>query len=473
MTTQDEAPPKVKRALVLSLLNTVIGKFGGFFVSLLLARLLAPEDFGVFAVALVALQAVLSLNELGVSLAIVRWQGDPRAIAPTVTTISTVSSALLYVGCWFGAPAFAEAMGSPDAVGVLRLLCVSVLIDGATATAVQLVNRAFRQGAQLAADLLNLVVTCGLTVTLALNGAGAWSLAWGQLAGNALSALMLLKLVDYWPRPGFDRRQARELLAFGLPLAAASFVVFAMLNVDYVVIGRLLDVTALGFYVVAFNLSSWPVNTFSVVMRRVSLAAFARVQDEVASRGEALTRLAVILAVPTLPVCAALGVLALPAVTTLYGGKWAAAAAVVQFLAILGVVRVFAELCYDFLVALGRSRTCLWLQVGWFGSLVVALPIGALWNGIAGVAALHALVAAVVILPAFAWMVRRTGVSLRQLGFALSRPVLGVVVMIAVMFGVRFLTDPSALQLFLGVGLGLLVYLPFVWPLRHQLRDLR
>ena len=81
----------------------------------MLARLLGPHAFGTFAVALVALLAVLSFNELGVSLAIVRWQSDPAEIAPTVTTLSLVSSIIIYIGCFFGAPAFASAMGAPAA----------------------------------------------------------------------------------------------------------------------------------------------------------------------------------------------------------------------------------------------------------------------------------------------------------------------------------------------------------------------
>ena len=82
-----------------------------------------------------------------------------------------------------------------------------------------------------------------------------------------------------------------------------------MLNIDYLVIGWKLDAVALGLYLLAFNLSSWPVNTFSAVVRRVSLAAFSRVKDQPEQRVSELTRLAVLLALPTLPLCAMLGLL--------------------------------------------------------------------------------------------------------------------------------------------------------------------
>lgn len=474
MTTEATKPEgsKVRRALGMSLLNTAIGRLGTFLTGIVLARLLAPEDFGVYAVALVALTALLSLNELGVSIAIVRWPGDPRRIAPTVTTISITSSAILYAICYLAAPAFSAALGAPDATGVVRLLCVTVLIDGITAAAVQFANREFKQGARLVVDITNLVLTTAFTVVLAGMGHGAWSLAVGQLVGNVVSGAMLCYFVRMWPRPGFDRLLAKELLAFGLPLAGGSLLVFAMLNIHYIVTGRMLGAVALGFYLQAFNLSSWPVNTFSMVVRRVSLPAFAVVQDDRTVREATFSRFSALLAVVTLPTSVLLGLLALPLVSTLYGGKWAASASALQWLAILAVVRVACELAYDYLVALGRSRTTMWLQGGWLAALVVTLPIGAHFGGIQGVAIAHAGVAVFVALPAFALAVGKTGVHLRSLLAPMARPVLGSAAMVVVILALRMALDPSALLLVVGGVVCAAVYAPFVWPMRRELAHL-
>jgi PST family polysaccharide transporter len=466
------AGSKVRRALGMSLLNTAVGRLGTFLTGIVLARLLVPEDFGVYAVALVALTALLSLNELGVSIAIVRWPGDPRRIAPTVTTISIASSSILYAICFFAAPTFAAALGAPEAAGVVRLLCLTVIVDGITAAAVQLANREFRQGARLVVDLTNLVLTTAITVSLASTGHGAWSLAVGQLVGNVVSGVMLCYVVRMWPRPGFDRTLARELLAFGLPLAGGSLLVFAMLNIHYIVTGRMLGAVALGLYLQAFNLSSWPVNTFSMVVRRVSLPAFAAVQDDKAAREATLGRFSSVLAAVTLPTCVLLGLLALPLVSTLYGQKWAASASALQWLAVLAAVRVACELAYDYLVALGRSRTTMWLQGGWLLALVVTLPFGAHFGGIEGVAIAHAAVAVAVALPTFVFAVGRTGVHLGSLLAPLLRPALGCVAMVVVILGLRSFLEPSALLLAVGGLLCAAVYAPFVWPLRHELGHL-
>ncbi|MBI1758414.1 MAG: oligosaccharide flippase family protein [Actinobacteria bacterium] len=470
----DEGAPdlagKVRRGLAWSLLNTVLGRAGTLLVGIALARLLAPADFGVFAVALVALAGVLAINELGVSLALVRLPGDPRVIAPTVTTISIATSVLLYAACFLAAAPFAAALHAPAATGVVRLLCLAVIIDGVTAAPAQLINREFAQGRRAAVDLTNLVLSSGLTIVLAVAGFGAWSLAIGRLVGNGFTAGMLCRFAAYWPRPGFDRRHARALLGFGLPLAAASLLVITMLNVDNVIVGRLLGPVALGLYVQAFNLSSWPVNVFSTVVRRVSLAAFSRVQDDAGARTSALVRSAALLAAAALPVSALLGLLASPLVTTLYGSRWAPAAAALQFLAVVGAARVLIELAYDFLVACGRARVTMALQGGWLVGLVPALLIGAHVGGIAGAAAGHAIVSGVLVLPAFAVAVVRTGVPARALLGALVRPVAGTLLLAGAVLAVRAVTTPSWTQLILGGALGLAVYLPVVAPLRHLAR---
>ena len=91
-------------ALGWSFTNSVVAKLGTVGVGIMLARLLGPHSFGTYAVASVALNILANFNDLGVGLAIACWPGEPREIAPTVTTISVVTSGALYAGCYAGAP---------------------------------------------------------------------------------------------------------------------------------------------------------------------------------------------------------------------------------------------------------------------------------------------------------------------------------------------------------------------------------
>lgn len=460
---------RVRRGLGWSLLNNFVGRAGTVLAGIVLARILAPYDYGLYAVALVALAAVLSVNELGVSLAVVRWPGDVGRIAPTVMTIALAGSGLLYLGMFLAAPAAAAALSAPEATGVLRLLVLGVLVDGATAVPAALLTREFAQGRRTAIDLSGFALGTAVTITLALAGWGAWSLAWGRLAGNLGAGLLFLALAPRRVRPGFDRAVAGELLRFGLPLAGASLLVFAMLNVDYVVVGALLGPVALGFYLLAFNLSSWPVSFFSEAVRRVALAGFSRLEADPERQRQALARAAGLLAAATLPVCALLGVLALPLVRVVYGGRWAASAAALGFLALLGASRVLLELGYDFLVARGRSAATLRLQAAWTLLLVPALLLGARAGGIRGVAVAHAVVALAVVVPLYLAALARAGVTVRAVARQVAWPAAAALVAAgAAALGAR-LGRGDVAALLLGGGLGAAAYLGALWPGRRRL----
>ena len=140
------------KALGWSFLSTALGRLSTLGIGIALARMLGPAEFGTFAVAMVALLAMLSFNELGVSLAIVRWPGDPKEIAPTVATISMLSSVAIYIACFLAAPAFAAAMGEPRATPVVRVLAVCVVVSGIVATPVAMLQREFRQDRKMLAD---------------------------------------------------------------------------------------------------------------------------------------------------------------------------------------------------------------------------------------------------------------------------------------------------------------------------------
>ncbi len=416
---------RASRALGWSFASTAASRLSTLAVGIVLARVLGPRQFGTFAVAMVALLAVLSFNELGVSLAIVRWPGDPRRIAPTVATISLLSSAVIYAACFLGAPAFTHAMGDPHATAVVRVLTLSVLIDGLVSVPAALLQREFRQDRKMFANLTTSWLNSGVSVACALSGLGAMSLAVGQLAGALAGAGLLIAFAPHGMRFGYDHTQMRALLRFGLPLAGSSAVVFAVGNVDKILVGTLLGPVPLGLYVLAVNLANWPVSMFSQPVRSVAPAALARLQhDRVAMRTSFLST-AGLLAAVTLPACALLGAAAQPLIRFVYGPQWTLAATVLPWLAALGALRILFELVYDYFVVLANTRIVLVVQVVWLVALVGALEVGVRVAGIGGAGAAQFAVALCVVAPLYLYELRRTGITPAALGAKLLVPVLG------------------------------------------------
>lgn len=416
---------KASRALGWSLASTILSRLSTLVIGIALARILGPEEFGTFAVALVVLTAVLSFNELGVSLAIVRWPDDPEEIAPTVATLSVLSSLLVYAGCYLGAPAFAHALGDEGSIPVIRVLALSVIVSGLVATPVGLMQRAFRQKQKTVADLVTNWTSALVSIGFAVSGAGAMSLAVGQLSGSVAGAVLFFVFAPQGLRFGFNPAKARALLRFGLPLAGSSIIVFATTNVDRIVVGAVLGPTALGYYMLALNLANWPITIFSQPVRAVVPAALARLQQDRPALRSAFLSAAGLLAVIALPACLLLSGASGPLIRFLYGDVWDPASTVLVWLGLLAAMRILFELFYDYFVVLANTRVVLFVQTVWFVALLPALYLASRAGGLWAAAAVQFAVAVVVVLPLYLVELRRTGVTLGTLAARVAPAVLG------------------------------------------------
>ncbi|MBB5800607.1 PST family polysaccharide transporter [Saccharothrix ecbatanensis] len=472
MTAPAGLERRVTSAIRWSAVNSLVQRLSQVGVGILLARLIAPEQFGVFAVALVVLNIVMSVSEMGVSVALVRTEKPVSELAPTVTTLSIASGCVLAALCILGAPWFASAMDTPQATGVIQLMSLSLVIAGASAVPGALLQREFRQDHKFVADTSAFVVGTAIVVVLALMGFGAWSLAWSRIATNLVAAVVMFAYTPKRYRPGFDVVQARGLLSFGLPLAGSSLLVFGVMNVDYIIVGSVLGTVPLGFYLLAFNLANWPVGAFSQPVRSVSLAAFSQVRDDPELFARTFARALRLLALVTVPACVLLAALADPLVRTVYGERWAPAAQALALLVLLGALRVALELGYDYLASAGRSGAILVIHLVWLGVLVPLLAVGAHFGGIQGVAAAQSVVVLLVVVPAYLVTFRPYGLRARVLGAAVARPVLGGVVMVAVALGVQWVIQDALWRLLVGGALASLAYAAVVFPLRHEVLGL-
>jgi O-antigen/teichoic acid export membrane protein len=463
----------VKRGLGWSFASTLLSRLGQLISGIILAHLLSPNDYGVFAVATVALVLLANLNDLGIEQVLVRWPGDLARVAPTGMTVIFGFSCALFGIFAVTAPAFANAFRAPDAANVVRALAFGVVINGIFAVPSATLTRSFRQDRRTYADLAGFLITTGLTLALALTGYGVWALVWGRLIGNAINSFLHFVFAPVRYRPGFDRKIARELLAGGLPLAGATLLAVAMVNVDNVIVGRVLGPATLGLYVLAFNLSSWPVNLLSIPVARVSVPAFARLQGDPPRLRRAFAGSLGLLMAAAVPICVLLSVLALPAIRVVYGEKWAGAAPALAFLAVLGLARVALQLCFDLLIAAGHSKQTMFLQALWLAVLIPALAIGAHTHGVAGVGVAHMLVAVGVMVPAFLAALHRMGFRVLELAKTVWAPVVGAVGLVAAPLAAIRLLHPDLLVLAAGGLGGLALYLPVLALKRHELRALR
>jgi O-antigen/teichoic acid export membrane protein len=477
--TTSEAPAQTigrqaSRGLRWSLVGTFINKVGSFAMGLVLARLLTPEDYGVYAVALSAMFFVMHVNDVGLIAATTQWRGKLEEMAPTATLIAIVFSIGTYVAFWFAAPVLADLSNVPAATPVIRVLVLIILIDGVTAVRSGALMREFRQDKLIQANMVGLVVNAAVAITMAAMGGGPMSFAVGMVAGAAVTGFMVFTGAGVPFRLGFDRAIARRLMSFGIPLAASLGIESILLNTDYIIVGHAAGAGPLGEYLLAFNISTWALSVVSSAIRYVSVAGFSRLSEvDTATLSAGVRRSLPMLFTVLVPIVVLSAALAYPLIQVLYGEKWTPAAVVLPFLMILTAVRVLTSFAMDILMGAGATRWTLWFNLAWAVALIPALLYGTEVGGTRGTAIAHALVGAVVAIPFMAWALHSIGVRLAPLGPPLLRPLLAGVASGAVTLLVSNAVGSSmpVLKLLAAGTAGLVVYGALALS-REQLREL-
>src|SRR5271165_4803345 len=336
MTKSDVRPlaSRVRRGALWNLATTLVLRLANIGLTAVVARILAPRDFGVFAVALTAFAIVSAIGELGVASCLIRADLDIDSLAPTMATVSLATSAVLAGAMAIFAKPIATALGSAYAAGPVRVMAIAVVLTGIFAVPSAQLVRDFKQDKLFLANIVSFVPSTLLLLVLAKSGNGSMAFAWSRVVGQLAVGIVLIVSVGRNYGPGLRRSALSVLWKFGLPLAGANFVNFILLNVDYALVGRVMGAVALGTYVLAFNVASWPSNLLGTMINNVAMPAFSRVRHDADLLRNAITDGLRGIALIVMPMCAVIMALARPLVLTLYGAKWAASANVLSALTI-------------------------------------------------------------------------------------------------------------------------------------------
>lgn len=437
-------------------LSYLVGKAMVLLTTVILARLLTPEDFGLVGLALVFVTYVEVATDLGVAQALVVLPAGRRR-NDTALLISVGSSALLVAAAMMAAPAVARFFGRPEVAGMLRVLALSLLLTAMAQVPDALLRRSLRFRSRVVTLVGRALAQGAVSVGLALSGAGPWAIVGGYLAGTAAYAVLSWILAGYRPGTGFwrvDRGEARALLAFGAPAAANGVVLSLVFDVDYLFVGKVLGAAALGHYTLAYRLPELAIINVFFILSVVAFPLFARAREDRTRLRRGYLTAVRLQSVYGLGAGVGLAVVAPMVVHVLFGAGWEPAVAPMQALALYAAFRSLGIGPVDLLKAEGRPGLAFWLSLVRLAAVVGALAL-AVRSGIAAVAWAQAAVA-------LALALLMQGVAFRVLGIGLRRllptvwPAVACAAGVAAGAGtVRLLgPGPEVLRVLLALGAG-------------------
>lgn len=461
-------PPATGRQAAWNYLIFALSKSSTLIMTVVVARMLEPAEFGLFALALLVVNLFDYVKDLGVGSALVQNRRDWNAIAPTGLTLSVmfglVASGLLAAT----ADLTADALGHPELTGFIRVLAIGLGISALSTIPAAWLRRSMNFRARLVPEASAALIKTVLTIGLAATGHGVWSLVYGQLVSTVVMTVLYWWVGRTYPRLALNGAVARELVRFGIPVTAVTLLAYAIYNVDYLAVGTRLGATDLGLYTLAYRIPELVVLNLCIVVSEVLFSALSSLQHD----RESLTRhylesLAVVVALTT-PIGLMMAVTAGPLVDTLYGGKYAGSAPILAVLAIYTVVYAASFHAGDVFKAIGRPGVLTAINAG-----KLVLLIGPIWwaAGQSVILVAWVLLANEVVhfVVRMMVLVRMTSVRWSAIAGALLRPTAAALPMGLILLCLTWVTGglaaPLELVLLIVVGVGVYaVLLRFTAP---------
>ena len=448
------------------------GKLVVFISTVILARLLTKDDFGLVGYAVTVVAFLEELSDLGVSAAVIFHPNDQDRVS-TAFWINQISSLLFFVAVWVLSPFIALYFKDGRVTDITRILALTFpfLALGNIQGAVLLKRLSFKLS--FAPSFAKSFVKGVASVGFAFAGFGPWSLIWGQLLGTLLSSITYWIVTPWRPSLVFKFEMARSLLKYGVDFILGQTLSLVILSLDYVLVGRYLGSERLGVYSLAFRMPDLLILEFARTLTSVLFPIYSQMRDQTGSMSRAFFLVTRYISLITIPLGLGLALVAEPFVLTFFTDKWIDAIPVVRGIAVYATLLSVVHNTNSVYWSEGRPQIITWIGIA---RLSFLLP-GLLWavlvaKSIVAVGWVHAGIAFLSAIFNFLVATRLIGLPFSEIGRALRPALLAGALMAVCVFSVLKLTQfsmPSWLLLIEGVVVGGLAYLVGLWFLQRDI----
>ncbi|HEU4700377.1 MAG TPA: lipopolysaccharide biosynthesis protein, partial [Gemmatimonadales bacterium] len=427
--------------------------------TLIVARLLIPEDYALVNMATVYLGLVQLLNEFGLGSAVIQHHDLTDDQVAQVSGMCVLFGLGAFALSCLAAVPLARFYDAPALTWVVIVMSVNFIITGFRTVPISLMQRDLQFRVLAYNDGMQALILSVAMVVFAALGLRYWTLVIGAVLSSLLSTLFAYVQRPHgvrWPRV----REIRKAMTFGGHVVVSRVAWYTYQNADFVVAGKMLGKAALGAYSFGWSLASIPIQKVNATVGRVTGSIFAAVQEDHAAVRRYLTLITEGLALLTLPASIGMGLVAPEFVALALGPKWAEAVAPLQLLALYAAYRSIVTPLPQVVLAVGLSKEGAKISAMSAVVLPIAFVVGSRW-GPAGIAAAWIIVYPIVTLPLYVLVFRRIGMTVREYAGALWPAVSSVLIMAAGVWLVRGAVParwPLAARFALPVATGALLY---------------
>lgn len=387
----EAAPPPVdvgkaaRQGGVWAIAGYAFSKVTGFASSIVLARFLMPEHFGLIAMVNTLTALVQLLGYWGVHAVVMYEREHHEDYANTGWWLDVIMGVVLFGLANAAAPIAVQWYSEPQVQLIIFVVSFNYIINPLGAMMDTLLRREFRFRESTRINLTYGLTVSLMTIALAVLGAGVWSFVFPSLAGGVVAAALRWKASTFRPTRPVRWDLTPRIFGFGKHLFGASLVDYVNQNVDYVLVGGLLNKTQLGLYLFAYNLGTWIVANISGVITGIIFPTVTSVRDDRERALRLFLRLAQMISIVGFPLVALQWAITPLYLGSIYGTKWLPCVTAFRLIALYGIGRAVCQPALTLISAMGRPDVNLKISAATCPVLIAAVYLGTS-GGINGVA---------------------------------------------------------------------------------------
>lgn len=334
-----------------------------FVFSILIARLLVPEDYGVIAMLGIFMAVSQTFIDSGFGTALIRKIDRTETDFSTVFYFNIVVAAVFYLILFFSAPAIARFYETPLLESVTKVVALNLIIGSLSGihNAKLSIDIDFKSRAKI--SILTTLLTGAVGLWMAYAGYGVWALVVQNLCSSVLRTVMLWIIVKWRPKLIFSWKSFKELFSFGSKLLASGLLDTLYNNIYTLVIGKVFSPATLGVYSKASTLAKFPSSNITGVLQGVTFPALSTIQNEERRLAEAYKRFLRLSAFIVFPLMVGLSAVADPFIRLALTDKWEGAIYLLQIICFWKMWYPIHAINLNILQVKGRSDYFLKLEI--------------------------------------------------------------------------------------------------------------
>jgi O-antigen/teichoic acid export membrane protein len=323
---------------------------------IILARLLSPIDFGLIGLATLSINLLNVFSETGIESALIQKQKIGKAELDTAWTIAIVRGGILFFFLYLSSGWIAVYFDNATLKPVLKVMAIVFILGGFTNIGIVFFQKELEFKNKVILDLISDVVGAGTAVLLAFWLRNVWALVLGSIFWGMAKCIGSYRLHSYRPKISWNWPVAKRLLNFGKHIFWITLVTFIVTSGDDAIIGKILGLTMLGFYTMAYNIANVPVSSLAGIIGRISFPAYSKLQKEPERLSDAFNRVYEAVLFILLPITALIIILAEDFTSIFLGDKWLPMVPVLRILCLLGLFRGLVNIFAPVQLAVNRPE---------------------------------------------------------------------------------------------------------------------